>query len=92
LWLDCLNCIMIDVFVMSVVDHEIWCFCQSVVDHVIEPWSGQTQDYKIGICCFSDKHVYIGVRSKTGWSGVEKMCPSGATCQPKDCSFNGPVL
>jgi len=25
----------------------------SVVDHQIEPWSGQTKDYKIGICCFT---------------------------------------
>jgi hypothetical protein len=25
----------------------------SVVDHGFEPRSGQTKDYKIGICCFS---------------------------------------
>ena len=29
----------------------------SVVDRVFEPRSGQTKDYKIGICCFSAKHV-----------------------------------
>jgi hypothetical protein len=23
----------------------------SVVDRGFEPWSGQTKDYKIGICC-----------------------------------------
>jgi hypothetical protein len=25
----------------------------NVADHVFEPWSGQTKDYKICICCFS---------------------------------------
>ena len=28
----------------------------SVVDRGFEPRSGQTKDYKIGICCFSAKH------------------------------------
>jgi hypothetical protein len=27
------------------------------VDHGFEPRSGQTKDYKIGICCFSAKHT-----------------------------------
>jgi hypothetical protein len=25
---------------------------------------GQTKDYKIGICCFSDKHVALRTKSK----------------------------
>jgi hypothetical protein len=25
----------------------------SAVDRGFEPWSGQTNDYEIGICCFS---------------------------------------
>jgi hypothetical protein len=29
----------------------------SAVDRGFEPWSGQTKDYKIGICCFSAKHA-----------------------------------
>ena len=29
----------------------------SVVDRGFEPRSGQTKDYKIGICCFSAKHA-----------------------------------
>jgi hypothetical protein len=29
----------------------------STVDHGFEPRSGQTKDYKIGICCFSAKHA-----------------------------------
>ena len=28
-------------------------FTLSVVGYVLEPLSGQTKDYKIGICCFS---------------------------------------
>ena len=35
----------------------------SAVDLEVEPRSGQTKDYKIGICCFSVKNA---VRSKTG--------------------------
>ena len=28
----------------------------SAVDHGFKPWSGQTKEYKIGMCCFSAKH------------------------------------
>jgi hypothetical protein len=36
----------------------------SVVDCGFEPWSGQTKDYKIGICCFSAKHAALRRKSK----------------------------
>jgi hypothetical protein len=36
----------------------------SVVDRGFEPQSGQTKDYKIGICCFSTKHTALRSRSK----------------------------
>ena len=36
----------------------------SVVDHGFEPRSGQTKDYKIGICCFSTKHTALRRKSK----------------------------
>ena len=36
----------------------------SVVDRGFEPWSGQTKDYKIGICCFSAKHAALRRKSK----------------------------
>ena len=38
----------------------------SVVDRHggFEPRSGQTKDYKIGICCFSTKHVALRRKSK----------------------------
>jgi hypothetical protein len=34
------------------------------VDRWFEPRSGQTKDYKIGICCFSAKHTAIRRKSK----------------------------
>ena len=40
----------------------------SVVDRGFEPWSGQTKDYKIGICCFSAKHTALKRKSKD-WLG-----------------------
>jgi hypothetical protein len=36
----------------------------SVVDRGFEPRSGQTKDYKIGICCFSAKHAALSRKSK----------------------------
>jgi hypothetical protein len=36
----------------------------SAVDRGIEPRSGQTRDYKIGICCFSAKHAALRRKSK----------------------------
>ena len=39
-------------------------FVSSVVDRGFEPRSGQTKDYKIGICCFSAKHAALKRKSK----------------------------
>jgi hypothetical protein len=36
----------------------------SVVDRGFKPWSGQTKDYKIGICCFSARHATLTSKSK----------------------------
>ena len=36
----------------------------SAVDRGFEPWSGQTKDYKIGICCFSAKYAALRRKSK----------------------------
>ena len=36
----------------------------SAVDRGFEPRSGQTKDYKIGICCFSAKHIALRRKSK----------------------------
>jgi len=31
----------------------------SAVDSVYKPWSDETKDYKIGICCFFAKHAAL---------------------------------
>ena len=36
----------------------------SAVDRGFEPRSGQTKDYKIGICCFSAKHAALRKKSR----------------------------
>ena len=36
----------------------------SAIDRGFEPRSGQTKDYKIGICCFSAKHAALRRKSK----------------------------
>ena len=36
----------------------------SAVVRRFKPWSGQTKDYKIGICCFSAKHAAFRRKSK----------------------------
>jgi hypothetical protein len=36
----------------------------SAVDRGFEPRSGQTKDYKIGICCFFAKHAALRRKSK----------------------------
>jgi len=56
----------------------------SAVDRGFEPWSGQTKDHKISICCVSAKHAAL----RTGWLGIGIMCPIGATCLPADCCFS----
>ena len=35
-----------------------------VVDLGFKPWTGQTKDYKIGICCFSAKHTALRRKCK----------------------------
>ena len=81
---------MVSVLVSSVVDRGfirgvmVSVLVSSVVDRGFEARSGQTKDFKIGICCFSVKYA--------GWLGIRIMCPSGATCLPADCYFSDLVL
>ena len=42
------------------------------VGHGLEPWLCQTEDHKIGICCFSLKHVAFIIR--TSESETHKSC------------------
>ena len=39
-------------------------FASSALDRGFEPRSGQTKDYKIGICCFFAKHEALRRKSK----------------------------
>ena len=57
----------------------------SMVDCGFKPCSGQTKDYKIGICCFYAKHAVI---AKTDWLEMGIICMSGATCLPADSCFS----
>ena len=43
----------------------------SAADRGFEPWSGQTKDYKIGICCFSTKHPALRRKSEQRLVGLE---------------------
>jgi hypothetical protein len=50
-------------------DHHIGSLMVSVlassaVDRGFEPRSGQTKDFKIGMCCFSTKHATLRRKSK----------------------------
>ena len=36
----------------------------SSIDRGFELWSGQTKDYKIGMCCFSAKYAALTKKSK----------------------------
>ena len=51
----------------------------STVDYGFEPWSGQTKDYEIGMCCFSTKHAAL--RSKSTVSKWSDMSTHGLLCQ-----------
>ena len=60
----------------------------SAVDRGFEPRSGQTKDYKIGICCFSSKHAALRRKSKDWLARIQNNGPSRATCLSVDCCFS----
>ena len=62
----------------------------SAVDHGFDPWSDQTKDNKIDICCYSAKHAAIRSKSKNWF--VRNPCPSEATCLPVGCCLSEIVL
>ena len=47
-----------------------WITSSSGVWQIIffEPWSSQTKDYKIGVCCISAKHTTVKSKNKN-WLG-----------------------
>ena len=62
--------VMVSVLASSVVDRGFIggvmasVLASSVVDRGFKPWSGQTKDYKIGICHFSTKHAALRSKDK----------------------------
>ena len=51
----------------------------SAVGRGFEPRSVQINDYNIGICCYSAKH--LEERSKTSLLGIKILCPTDAIFQ-----------
>jgi hypothetical protein len=65
----------------------------SMVDRVFEPWSGQTKDYEIGICCFSVKHAALSSNVSEGTTNLRTDCwfshlSEGTTNLRTDCWFS----
>ena len=58
----------------------------SAVVRGFEPWSRQTIDIEIGICCFSVRHTSLRSKNKDLLARNE-MCPNGEICLPVDCSI-----
>ena len=52
------------IYHILIISNRIGCvmvsmLASSAVDRGFEPRSGQTKDYKLGICCFSAKHAAL---------------------------------
>jgi len=43
-----------------------------MVDRRLEPRSGQTKDYAIGVCCFSAKHAALRKKSNNEFTRNQK--------------------
>ena len=65
----------------------------SAVDHGFEPRSGQTNDYKNGIYCFSAKQAALSKEKEQRMVDSESgLCVSGATGLSADCCFSDLAL
>ena len=53
--MNCISGVIVNMLVLSAVDRGFKCR------------SDQTKDYKIGICCFSDKHAALYKEKSTDW-------------------------
>ena len=63
----------------------------SAVDCGFKPWSGQTQDYKIDICCFSAKHAVLRRKSKHWLARNQDTC-NVSKCLSTNCCFGDLAL
>ena len=64
----------------------------SAGDCGFEPRSGQTKDYKIGICFFSAKHAALRRKSKDWLARNRDNVSEWATCLSADCCFSDLAL
>ena len=65
----------------------------SAVDRGFEPRSGQTKDYKLGICCFSVKHAAFRRKSKGDWlARNQDNVSEWGDMRSADCYFSELVL
>ena len=65
--LPCLNLWYLFTIILKSTHHcgvMVSVLVSSAVDRGLESFSGQTKDYKIGICCFSAKHTALRRKSK----------------------------
>ena len=60
------NCISGVIKTILFIYNRIGGIIDSEVDCGFEPRSGQTKDYKIGICCFFTKHAALRRKNKNG--------------------------
>jgi hypothetical protein len=51
----------------------------SAVDRGFDPRSGQTKDYKIGVCCFSSKRAALRRKSKDWLARNQDNVPENAS-------------
>ena len=75
-WVHCIDVVMVSVL------------ASSLADRGFEPRSGQPKDYKIGICCFSAKHLAFRRKSKDRLARNQENVSDGATCLSADCYFS----
>ena len=54
--------------------------------------SGQTNDYKFGMCCFSTKHSALRRKSKDWLALNQDNVSNGVTCLSTDYCFNEPAI
>ena len=60
----------------------------SAVGRGFEPRFGQTKDYRIGICCFSAKHVALRSKSKDLLARNQNNVSKWSDMSTADCCFS----
>jgi hypothetical protein len=56
--------VMVSVLASTAIDVMVSVLASTAIDCGFHPWSGQTKEYKIGMCCFSTKHETLRRKSK----------------------------